>query len=153
MQTGVEGVGGALGGRHGAGGGAAVHPQAAEADARRPAARQGTYVGSGGPWDGKHDHPNYPTFQDRLRFLRRQYQTLRSQNAEAQRALAAAEWERQELEEGAEASVLRVEEEQARKARELEARIEAVQAQLRAFEQGRGGKDEDVARPRMATPA
>ena len=65
----------------------------------------------------------------------------------------AAEWERQELEEGAEASVLRVEEQQARKARELEARIEAAQAQLRAFEQRPGGKDGDVTRPRMATPA
>lgn len=83
----------------------------------------------------RNTNPRPPnSLQGRLRFLRRQHQALRTETAEAQRALAAVEWEREELEEGAGASVRRVEEEQARKAQGLQARIEAVQRELRAFE-------------------
>lgn len=80
--------------------------------------------------------------QGRLRFLRRQHQALRAQIAEALRALAAAERERDELGASAEGSVRRVEEAHARKARELEARVAAVERELAVME-GRV-EDEDV---------
>ncbi len=82
------------------------------------------------------------THQDRLRFLRRQHQALWEQNAEAQRALKAAEWERRELCESAEACVRRVEEEQARRSKEMEDRIKTLERELAGV--GVGGGDNVV---------
>jgi hypothetical protein len=82
---------------------------------------------------------NQPTtHQARLRFLRRQHQALRAQNADAQRAFRAAKLEREELSESAEACVRRVEEEHARRGRELEGRIRALERELAVKGGGRG---------------